>query len=176
MRVGKVMQDRQARLLERLADADATLDEMFQRMTGAMLGQDGEPVYEGLPAICREWDVSYGRVMTWLMADAERYAVYNRALAVQAKALVAETVGIADSGEDVARDKLRVETRFRVAKYHDAAVYGDKGGVGGGGIRVVVNRGVGNPSGSGAPACDAVSIEAGGQTLTISGASGDAAL
>lgn len=124
------MQDRQARLLARLADADATLEEMFQRMTGAMRDGEGEPVYEGLPAICREWDVPYGRVMTWLMADAERYAVYQRALEVQAHALVAETVGIADDtaleGRDVARDKLRVETRFRVAKHHAAKVYGEK--------------------------------------------------
>lgn len=121
------MQDRQARLLARLSDADATLEEMFQRMTGAVLGADGEPVYEGLPAICREWDVPYGRVMTWLMADAERYAVYQRALEVQAHALVSETVGISDGTEnDVARDKLRVETRFRVAKHHASKVYGEK--------------------------------------------------
>ena len=159
--MGAVIQDRQARLLAKLEDSDATLEEMFQRMTGSMLGQDGDPAYEGLPAICREWDVPYGRVMTWLMADAERYAVYQRALEVQAHALVSETVDIADDTvNDVARDKLRVETRFRVAKHHASKVYGEKvdvnhnvtpifsvvintGGVAGGDMARVVSDAVG---------------------------------
>jgi hypothetical protein len=118
--MGAIMQDRVARYLERIERPDETLDEIVQRMTGSAGS------YEGLPAICRAWDVPYGKVIGWLMADAERYAVYDRALAFQAKALVSEAVGIADEGEDVARDKLRVETRFRLAKYHDSKVYGDK--------------------------------------------------
>ena len=40
--------------------------------------------------------------------------------------MVSEAVEIADAGDDVARDKLRVDTRFRLAKYHDSKVYGDK--------------------------------------------------
>ena len=119
--MGAIMQDRVARYLERIERPDETLDEIVQRMTGST------GVYEGLPAICRAWDVPYGKVIGWLMADAERYAVYDRALAFQAKALVSEAVEIADEGgDDVARDKLRVETRFRLAKYHDSKVYGDK--------------------------------------------------
>jgi len=119
--VGAIMQDRMARYLERIERPDETLDEIVQRMTGSAGS------YEGLPAICRAWDVPYGKVIGWLMADAERYAVYDRALAFQAKALVSEAVEIADEGgDDVARDKLRVETRFRLAKYHDSKVYGDK--------------------------------------------------
>lgn len=125
--MGAIIADRQARLLAKLADEASMLDEMFQRMTGALYDPEGARFYEGLPAICQDWDVPYGRVMTWLMADAERYAVYSRALEVQAHALVAETVEIADDTvNDVARDKLRVETRFRVAKHHAAKVYGDK--------------------------------------------------
>lgn len=124
--MGAIMQDRIARTLEKFADGQATLDEMAQRMGGALC-VDGVPVYQGLPEICREWDVPYGRVLAWLMADADRYAVYQRALEVQAHLLVAETVSIADDPEnDVARDKLRVETRFRVAKHHASKVYGDK--------------------------------------------------
>ena len=119
--MGAIMQDRMARYLERIERPDETLDEIVQRMTGSAGS------YEGLPAICRAWDVPYGKVIGWLMADAERYAVYDRALAFQAKALVSEAVEIADEGgDDVARDKLRVETRFRLAKYHDSKVYGDK--------------------------------------------------
>lgn len=163
--MGEVSADRRARLDVKLSDAEATLSEIELRMTG------GGGKCEGLPAICHAWDVPYGLVLLWLMADPERYARYNRALELQAKHLVAETVMIADEGDDVARDKLRVDTRFRIAKYHDAAVYGDKGAGGGGGIRVVINRGIGNP-----PVGDGVSIETGGQTLTISDASGGAVL
>lgn len=146
--MGAIMNDRIARTLEKFADEEWTLDEIAQRMGGAVV-VDGSPVYQGLPEICREWDVPYGRVLAWLMADAERYAVYQRCLEVQAHLLVSETVGIADAppvgvlddkgellldkeGEpvlirnDVARDKLRVETRFRVAKHHASKVYGDK--------------------------------------------------
>ena len=141
--MGEIRSDRIARYLELIEKPDEALDVIVQRMTGGELG------YEGLPAICRALDVPYGKVIGWLMADAERYAVYNRALEVQAKALVSEAVEIADEGSrvvtdmtgkpllgddgkpvvvegDVARDKLRVDTRFRLAKYHDSRVYGDK--------------------------------------------------
>lgn len=173
--MGAIIQDRIARTLEKFEREAETLDEMAQRMTGAV-SADGElGECEGLPAICKAWDVPYGRVMAWLMADEKRYAIYNRALAMQAKLLVSETVGIADAdpgatekgGTDtgaVAHQKLRIETRFRVAKYHDAATYGDKQEGGAGGITVVVNRGVGNPSVAGG---DAVRVESGGQTLTV---------
>lgn len=142
--MGAVMADRQARFLEKIAKPDEMMDEMLQRMCGI------EGAYEGLPAICRAWDVPYGRVMNWLMADVERYALYQRGLEVQAKALVSEAVEIADNAAtpvidpttgkpmlddkgkvvlvetDVQRDKLRVDTRFRVAKHHDNKVYGEK--------------------------------------------------
>lgn len=116
----EIKRDRIARYVALIERPDEFLDLIVQRMTGSELG------YEGLPAICRALDVPYGKVMGWLMADAERYGLYDRALAVQAKALVSEAVEIADAGDDVARDKLRVDTRFRLAKYHDSKVYGDK--------------------------------------------------
>jgi len=119
--MGAITADREARYLERVSDESRLLDEMVQRMCG------GDGGYEGLPAICAVWDVPYGRVLAWLMADESRYAVYARALEMQAKGLVSETVALADGGgEDVARDKLRVDTRFRLAKYHDNKTYGDK--------------------------------------------------
>lgn len=124
--MGAIMNDRIARTLEKFEAADDTLSEIAQRMGGAVV-VDGSPVYQGLPEICREWDVPYGRVLAWLMADADRYAVYQRGLEVQAHQLISETVAIADGTEnDVARDKLKVETRFRVAKHHASKVYGDK--------------------------------------------------
>ena len=155
--MGEIRSDRIARYLELIEKPDEALDVIVQRMTGGELG------YEGLPAICRALDIPYGKVIGWLMADAERYAVYNRALEVQAKALVSEAIEIADVGEDVARDKLRVDTRFRLAKYHDSRVYGDKvTGGGDSGITVIVNRDVSGGGGG-------VEIQAkvGGQKQTL---------
>lgn len=136
--MGAVMADRVARYVS-LIEAPDTLDVLCQRVA-----DEGS-----LVDICRSLDVPHGRVLTWLMADAARYAVYQRALEVYAHSLVAETVKLADGepravldgagkpmmGEDgkplviendVPRDKLRVETRFRVAKHHAPSVYGEK--------------------------------------------------
>lgn len=119
------MADRVARFVEMTAPEreGALLDEMVQRMCGV-----GSPAgeCEGLPAICRAWDVPYGKVLMWLMADEDRYAVYQRAVEVQAHALMEDVIGIADSGEDVQRDKLRVDTRFRKAKHLAPKVWGEK--------------------------------------------------
>ena len=123
-----VKADRLARFAE-MTSAEregTTLEEMFQRMTTLPDGVVGvQP--EGLPAICTAWGVPYGRVLTWLMADANRYAVYERALEVAAHALVAETVEIADNDSPATqRDRLRVDTRFRVAKHHAPERYGER--------------------------------------------------
>jgi len=122
-----IQADRVARLLALTSPESeaATLEEIFQRMTSGVPGVEGplgRP--EGLPTICKAWDVPYGRVLTWLMADQKRYEVYQRALEVAAHGLVAETVEIADSeNQFTQRDRLRVATRFKVAEYHAPAIY-----------------------------------------------------
>lgn len=114
------MGDRLARYVE-FIERDDALDELVERMSGAM------GACEGLPEVCRAMDLPYGRVLRWLMADEGRYKRYLQALEVQAHELVAETVRIADGVKnDVARDKLRVETRFRLAKHHASKLYGEK--------------------------------------------------
>lgn len=122
-----IQTDRVARLAERIAPENeaATLDEIFQRMTTRAAGIEGplgRP--EGLPAICAAWDVPYGRVLTWLMADEKRYAIYKRALEVAAHGLVAEVIEIADNDSPfIQRDRLRVGTRLKVAEYHAPDMY-----------------------------------------------------
>ena len=130
--LGAIINDRVQRFLE-LTDPDeagrdgGTLDVIFQRMAGG----------EGLPDICNGWDVPYGKVLMWLMGDAKRYEVYRRALEVSAHGLVGEALGIADEAPGVldngatdtgaiSHAKLRIETRFRLAKYHAPEVYADK--------------------------------------------------
>ena len=132
-----VRADRVARFLELIEHEAETLESLEQRIAEG----------EGLPAICKSWDVPYARVIGWLMADAKRYEVYCRALEVAAHALVAETVELAsgkprvvrgqdgkpeldDEGEPIVaetpvpRSRLEVETRFRVAAAHAPALYG----------------------------------------------------
>lgn len=137
--MGEITNDRIMRFLERTRPESegATLDEIAQRMGGAMVGADGEPIFQGLPEICAEWDVPYGKVIAWLMVDAERYGVYQRGLEAQAHMLVSQTIGIVDEKPgvterggydpaDIAWRKMRVEQRMRVAKHHAPKVYGEK--------------------------------------------------
>ena len=131
--MGVITSDRIARFLEKTSpeNAEVTLDEMCQRMTGST------GAIETLPNIAKAWDIPYGKLMTWLMADVDRYTLYQRALEIQAHALVSEAVGIADTepgqterggvdAADVANRKLKIETRFRLAKHHASKVYGEK--------------------------------------------------
>lgn len=165
----EIKNDRIARYLDLISDdrAQSTLEELFQRMTGGV----GEP--QTLPAVCSDWDVPYGRVLVWLMADEKRYAVYKRALEVGAHQLVSEAVGIADvepgttdagatdSGA-VAHAKLRIDTRFRVAKHHARELYGETDAKGGSGITVIVNRGGAEP-----PLGETLRVSESGRTLTV---------
>lgn len=122
-----IQMDRVARFLELTAPEveAATLEEMFQRMTCRVDGVEGvagRP--EGLPAICATWNIPYGRMLTWLMADTGRYGVYKKALEVAAHGLMAEVVEIADNDSPyVQRDKLKVTTRIKVAEYHAPDIY-----------------------------------------------------
>jgi hypothetical protein len=112
--MGAVMTDRAARFVDLTARESAMLEELGQRLSEG----------EHLPGICKAWDVPYWRVLTWLMADAKRYDVYQRALEVAAHALVSETVGIADGDGYPQNKRIRIETRFKVAGYHAPEVYG----------------------------------------------------
>jgi hypothetical protein len=119
-----VAADREARFAELKVREAETLDEMSQRMSAG----------EGLPAICSTWNIPYGRVLSWLMADAKRYEVYERALAVAAHALVAEAVPLSDEAARliaegarapaVSAKALQIETRFRTAQHHAPEKYG----------------------------------------------------
>lgn len=130
-----VMADREARLLSRFEDEGLTLLEIEQRMVGGVMA-NGDGVYEGLPAICATWDVPYGRVLTWLMADAGRYGRYKRALELQAHGRVAEVIGIVDAEPDrtekgidsagVSRAKMRADMRLRVAAFHAPEMYRER--------------------------------------------------
>lgn len=112
-----VRSDRVARFMTLIEREAETLEELQQRIAEG----------ESLQTICLAWDVPYMRVLTWLMADAERYQKYLRALEVEAHALIAETVAIADRDSPFTqRDRLKVDTRFRKAQFHAPRMYAPK--------------------------------------------------
>lgn len=153
-----IKNDRIARYLELIDDdhAQATLEEMFSRMTSSSTSatspmEGGRS--ESLREICDAWYVPYHRIMLWLMDDPKRYAVYERALEIEAHGLAQETLRIADDEPErtergtidtgsITRAKLRIDTRFRLAGYHARSVYG-AGAEGSGGVTVVVDRSCG---------------------------------
>ena len=97
-------------------NASATLEAIFSRIAEG----------EALGDVASAWDVPRGKLLAWLMAEDERWRVYLRGLEVAAHALVGEALDIADNGEDLPRDKLRIDTRFRLARYHAPDIYADK--------------------------------------------------
>ena len=123
-----------ARLDGMLAD-EGLCDVLCQRL------MEGETVEQ----IACAWEVPAGRLRRWLMDDGTRYEAYRRALQIDAHRLVQEAVAIADrvpsSKTDVLHAKLRIETRFKTAAYHDRETYGDTAGKGGGTqVNVIVQR------------------------------------
>ncbi len=79
---------------------------------------------ETLQAIAKAWAVPTGRMVRWVLSDPDRTQAYKQAQEAAAHALIAEVVAIADEGDDTQRDRLRIETRFKVAAAHARDRYG----------------------------------------------------
>lgn len=79
---------------------------------------------ETLQAIAKAWAVPTGRMVRWVLSDPDRTVAYKQAQEAAAHALIAEVVAIADEGDDTQRDRLRIETRFKVAAAHARDRYG----------------------------------------------------
>lgn len=100
----------------------------------------GQRVMEGetLKQIARSWQVPVMRFVEWVVNDAFRCGVYQAALKVRADELAHEALRISDEQElavgkngveydpDVARDKLRVATRLKLAGTWDRERYGQR--------------------------------------------------
>lgn len=117
--------------LQVVIDDPMTMEIVIQRVI------DGE----SLKAIARAWQLPPTRFVKWISDDDERLSQYEGALRVRADELVHEALEKAETGEDVARDKLIVETKFRVASMWDKQRYGGEKATGGAGINIIINRG-----------------------------------
>ena len=76
--------------------------------------------------LCGHYCVDLGLVGEWLTAEAGRLERYYRAQRWVADAFVSETVDIADGAdaETLGADKLRVDTRFKIAEKLDPVRFG----------------------------------------------------
>ena len=105
-----------ARFKAVIADEN-TISVLVQRLTAG----------ETLKDIAKAWQIPYGKLAEWITEDRDRAAKYSAALAIWADALAQECVDIADHGTDSHhRDKLRIETRLRLAGKWDRQRYGDQ--------------------------------------------------
>jgi hypothetical protein len=81
-----------------------------------------------LKEICRSlgWPRSF--VWKWINADPERKCAYDDAMKAWADELAQETIQIADNPDPktVGRDKLRVDTRLKIAAKWDRQRYGEQ--------------------------------------------------
>lgn len=115
-----------ARLREVMADANS-MSIIAQRL------MDGET----LKQIAKAWQVPYGKLAEWVIEDRDRADKYNAALKIWADSLAQECVAISDEQSavekrdgstfdpDVPRDKLRIETRLKLAGKWNRERYGD---------------------------------------------------
>ena len=113
---------------EHVIKQDNTMSIIVQRLT------DGERLRE----IAKAWEIPYGRLAAGIAEDAERKSQYEAALSIWADSLAQEAVAIADeqaevvkeNGEtfdpNVARDKLRIDTRLKLASRWNRERYGEK--------------------------------------------------
>ena len=153
-----------ARLQEQQADP-ATPGIVFQRLC------DGETLRD----IAKAWQVPVGLFTQWYTD--KHLTLFDAAMKVRADQLANDALAIADEQKqatdskgntfdpEVPRDKLRVDTRLKLAAQWDRARYGAKdSGPAGGGVTVIVDRSCGG----------AVEVTAGGVSARIENASPEA--
>lgn len=120
-----------------LAIRQGTLEDVCDRVA------TGETIH----AIAGRWDVPEVMVWKWLWSDEKRRAAYERAQELAAYRMMEEIVQIADGVEEssaaVAKARLRIDVRGKLAAAHARERYGREDRdqrSGGGGIRVIVQR------------------------------------
>lgn len=108
--------------LEAVKADPLTMSVVVQRITDA-----DRP--ETLKDICRAWRVPYGKFCEWILDDRERAEKYSAALRFVAEAEAHAALAIADGVEPerdaVAKAKLQIDTRMRLASKWARDRYGE---------------------------------------------------
>jgi hypothetical protein len=117
-------------MLEIVKNDPMTMEIVIQRVL------DGE----SLRQIATAWDLPVTRFVKWISDDDARLASYEGALRVRADELVHEALITAETGEDIARDKLVIDTGLKIAAMWDKNRYGNEKTLGGTGINIIINR------------------------------------
>ncbi len=82
---------------------------------------------DSLKALCADELLTVGETLRWISEDAERQTAFDRALKIAAEVKVLEAMEIADDDEvEVARAKLRIDTRYRQAAKWSPQRYGER--------------------------------------------------
>lgn len=91
-------------------------------------------------SIARDYGVNPVDLRAWINADESRAGHINACLEVYADHLVCSTINIADQGgeEEVGRDKLRVDARWRLAQSLHKSRFQDKDSKGGSHVTIVL--------------------------------------
>ena len=101
---------------------DKTGEEAFQNAVISEVLEKNSP-----REIANKLGVSYASLWTWITEDEDRYKAYQSALVGIADDLAHEMLDISDNpSESSAADKLRVETRMKLASKWDRARYGEQ--------------------------------------------------
>ncbi len=128
--------------LELAINDPMTMDVIVQRVL------DGE----SLKAIAKSWKLPVTRFIKWVSSDDGRLHEYESALRIRADEAINEAIEISDqqhkavseSGKvfdpEVPRDKLRIDTRLKIAALWDKERFGGEKGLGGSGINIIINR------------------------------------
>lgn len=108
--------------LEAVKADPLTMSVVVQRITDA-------DAPETLKDICRAWRVPYGKFCEWILDDRERAEKYSAALRFVAEAEAHAALAIADGVEPerdaVAKAKLQIDTRMRLASKWARDRYGE---------------------------------------------------
>jgi hypothetical protein len=95
---------------------------------------------ESLRQIAVAWNLPVTRFVKWIAEDDKRTLEYENALKVRADELVHDALIKAETGTDIARDKLVIDTGLKVAAMWDRNKYGGEKTTGGAGINIIINR------------------------------------
>lgn len=107
---------------------------------------------ESLKSIARAWKIPVLRFVKWISDDEKRLFQYESALRIRADEAINEALEISDEQKavttengntydpEVPRDKLRIDTRLKIAAMWDKQRYGGEKATGGAGINIIINR------------------------------------